>query len=60
MLTAEQQYQNVALSQVQTNVQRFADSAELFRALGGGWWNGADPATLPMGAQQVREVAHGR
>jgi NodT family efflux transporter outer membrane factor (OMF) lipoprotein len=60
VLTAEQQYQNVALSQVQANVQRFADSAELFRALGGGWRNGADPATLPMGAQQVREVAHGR
>jgi len=54
VLTAEQQYQNAALSQVQANVQRFSDTAELFRALGGGWWNGADPTTLP-----VRETAHG-
>jgi NodT family efflux transporter outer membrane factor (OMF) lipoprotein len=60
VLTAEQQYQNAALSQVQANVQRFSDTAELFRALGGGWWNGADPATLPDGEQHVREAAHGQ
>ncbi len=45
VLTAEQQFQSAALSQVQVDSQRFADTAELFRALGGGWWNGPDPST---------------
>jgi NodT family efflux transporter outer membrane factor (OMF) lipoprotein len=55
VLTAEQQYQNAALAEVQVDVQRFADVAQLFHALGGGWWNdkGADSA----GA--VAEVRHG-
>ena len=39
VLTAEQQYQQAALTQVQADVQRFTDIATLFRALGGGWWN---------------------
>jgi NodT family efflux transporter outer membrane factor (OMF) lipoprotein len=43
VLTAEQQYQSAALAAVQANAQRFADAAELFRALGGGWWNAQDP-----------------
>ena len=60
VLTAEQQYQNAALSQVEANVRRFSDTAELFRALGGGWWNGADAGTLPVGQREVREVAHGQ
>ena len=49
VLTAEQQYQDAALSQVQADVQRFTDIATLFRALGGGWWNAPhDPALLPV------------
>jgi NodT family efflux transporter outer membrane factor (OMF) lipoprotein len=47
VLTAEQQYQQAALTQVQADVQRFTDTAALFRALGGGWWSAAhDPAAL--------------
>ena len=41
VLTAEQQYQSAALSAIQAQAQRFADAAELFRSLGGGWWNGS-------------------
>jgi NodT family efflux transporter outer membrane factor (OMF) lipoprotein len=45
VLTAEQQYQQAALTQVQADVQRFTNIATLFRALGGGWWNAPhDPA----------------
>jgi NodT family efflux transporter outer membrane factor (OMF) lipoprotein len=48
VLTAEQQYQDAALSEVQADVQRFTDIATLFRALGGGWWNAAhDPSRSP-------------
>jgi outer membrane protein TolC len=43
VLTAEQQYQNAALGAIQANVQRFADTAKLFHALGGGWWQGPVP-----------------
>jgi outer membrane protein TolC len=50
VLTAEQQYENAALSKVQADAQRFADVATLFRALGGGWWNAKDP----MLASQVK------
>jgi NodT family efflux transporter outer membrane factor (OMF) lipoprotein len=47
VLTAEQQYQQAALTQVQADVQRFTDTAALFRALGGGWWTATtDPAAL--------------
>lgn len=49
VLTAEQQYQDAALSEVQADVQRFTDIATLFRALGGGWWNAPnDPSLLPV------------
>jgi NodT family efflux transporter outer membrane factor (OMF) lipoprotein len=47
VLTAEQQYQDAALSQVQADAQRFTDIATLFRALGGGWWNAPRDPSLP-------------
>ena len=54
VLTAEQQYQNAALSEVRADVQRFSDTAELFRSLGGGWWSHADPQTLPAVTETQR------
>lgn len=49
VLTAQQLYQNAVLSQVQADAQRFSDTAALFRALGGGWWNAPqDPSQLPV------------
>jgi NodT family efflux transporter outer membrane factor (OMF) lipoprotein len=44
VLTAEQTYQNAAVSLVKARAQRFADTAALFQALGGGWWNRTDVA----------------
>jgi len=46
VLTAEQQYQSAALTQVQADMQRFTDTAALLRALGGGWWNASAGALL--------------
>jgi NodT family efflux transporter outer membrane factor (OMF) lipoprotein len=55
VLTAEQQYEQAALTQVQADAQRFTDTATLFRALGGGWWNAPrDPAALAAAASQKR------
>ena len=56
VLTAEQQYQQAALTEVQADVQRFTDTAGLFRALGGGWWHAPhDPAALVAAAGDKHE-----
>jgi NodT family efflux transporter outer membrane factor (OMF) lipoprotein len=42
LLSAEQAYQQASLNLVQAQSNRYADTAALFQALGGGWWNRAD------------------
>ena len=42
LLTAEQAYQQAVISLVQAEANRYADTAALFQALGGGWWNRGD------------------
>jgi outer membrane protein TolC len=42
LLSAEQTYQQALLTLVQAQANRYADTAALFQALGGGWWNRAD------------------
>jgi NodT family efflux transporter outer membrane factor (OMF) lipoprotein len=44
VLTAEQTYQNAAVALVRARAQRYTDTAALFQALGGGWWNRSDVA----------------
>jgi NodT family efflux transporter outer membrane factor (OMF) lipoprotein len=44
VLTAEQTYQNAAVNLIRARAQRLADTAALFQALGGGWWNRTDLA----------------
>jgi NodT family efflux transporter outer membrane factor (OMF) lipoprotein len=39
VLNAQQAYQQERLSLVQAEAARFADTAALFQALGGGWWH---------------------
>jgi NodT family efflux transporter outer membrane factor (OMF) lipoprotein len=39
LLNAERQYQQARINLVQAQATRFADTAALFQALGGGWWN---------------------
>jgi NodT family efflux transporter outer membrane factor (OMF) lipoprotein len=39
VLSSEQSYQSAAVALVKARAQRFADTAALFQALGGGWWN---------------------
>jgi NodT family efflux transporter outer membrane factor (OMF) lipoprotein len=39
LLNAERQHQQALLSLVSAQAARFADTAALFQALGGGWWN---------------------
>jgi NodT family efflux transporter outer membrane factor (OMF) lipoprotein len=42
VLNAEQSYQQARIALVQAEASRFADSAALFQALGGGWWQRTD------------------
>jgi len=42
LLSAEQSYQQALINLVQAQSSRYADTAALFQALGGGWWNRAD------------------
>jgi NodT family efflux transporter outer membrane factor (OMF) lipoprotein len=39
LLTAQRDYQRARISVITARAQRFADTAALFQALGGGWWN---------------------
>jgi NodT family efflux transporter outer membrane factor (OMF) lipoprotein len=44
VLSAQQSYQSAAVALVKAKAQRYADTAALFQALGGGWWNRNDVA----------------
>jgi NodT family efflux transporter outer membrane factor (OMF) lipoprotein len=44
LLNAEQAYEQAVVNRVQAQAARFADTAALFQALGGGWWNRRDVA----------------
>ncbi|HLG89731.1 MAG TPA: efflux transporter outer membrane subunit [Alphaproteobacteria bacterium] len=49
LLTAQQTYQNALLNRVRAQAARYTDTAALFQALGGGWWNRADVAPETQG-----------
>jgi NodT family efflux transporter outer membrane factor (OMF) lipoprotein len=42
LLNAQQTYQQALLTLVQAQASRYADTAALFQALGGGWWHRAE------------------
>jgi NodT family efflux transporter outer membrane factor (OMF) lipoprotein len=46
LLAAEYAYQQTLISLVQAQADRYADTAALFQALGGGWWNRTDVAPI--------------
>ena len=47
LLSTEQAYQQAVITLVQARVMRFGDTAALFQALGGGWWNGKEVDAQP-------------
>jgi NodT family efflux transporter outer membrane factor (OMF) lipoprotein len=44
LLSAQQTYQQARINLVQAQANRYADTAALFQALGGGWWHRAELA----------------
>jgi NodT family efflux transporter outer membrane factor (OMF) lipoprotein len=45
LLTAQSTYLQAVIQVVQARAARLADTAALFQALGGGWWNRVEPPT---------------
>jgi NodT family efflux transporter outer membrane factor (OMF) lipoprotein len=63
LLTAQQTYLQAVNQVVQARAARLADTAALFTALGGGWWNRAVPPpekTLNVGTGEARPVVERR
>jgi NodT family efflux transporter outer membrane factor (OMF) lipoprotein len=55
ILNAERQYQLARVGLVQAQAVRYADTAALFQALGGGWWNrGANPGAGTISLRDQR------
>jgi NodT family efflux transporter outer membrane factor (OMF) lipoprotein len=52
ILNAEATYQTALLTQTTARAQRYSDTAGLFQALGGGWWN-RDAQNLPTPAKRA-------
>jgi NodT family efflux transporter outer membrane factor (OMF) lipoprotein len=48
LLNSQRSYAQARLAVVQAQAARFADTAALFQALGGGWWNRVDVLTNPL------------
>src|SRR5580704_1032640 len=55
LLTAQQTYLQAEIQVVQARAARLADSAALFQALGGGWWNRVEAP-----AEKVLDVSTGQ
>jgi NodT family efflux transporter outer membrane factor (OMF) lipoprotein len=57
VLLAESQYEEARIGLVQAQATRFADTAALYQALGGGWWNeeeNAGKGNAEKGAEGVK------
>ena len=58
-LDAQRTYLSTRVALVQARAARFTDTAALFQALGGGWWNAPDAvasaASAPAGGALIHE-----
>jgi len=52
LLNAERQHQQAQISLVQAQAARFSDTATLFQALGGGWWNKSEEDLKTTGIKE--------
>ncbi len=60
LLTAQQAYLQATIQVVQARAARLSDSAALFQALGGGWWNRAEPfqaQIVNVGTGETKTIA---
>ena len=55
VLDASRLYQRARLGYAQAEAQRYLDTAQLFLAMGGGWWHRPDPS---QAREPNRAAAH--
>jgi NodT family efflux transporter outer membrane factor (OMF) lipoprotein len=53
LLNAQQTYQTAVINRLRAQAARYTDTAALFQALGGGWWNRTDVDPKSMGKPGV-------
>ncbi len=61
LLTAQSTYLQAQIQVVQARASRLSDTVALFQALGGGWWNRAEPPTekiLNVGTDEASTVVN--
>ncbi|SIT43554.1 RND efflux system, outer membrane lipoprotein, NodT family [Paraburkholderia ribeironis] len=54
LLDAQRQYQQTVVNLTQAQAARYADTAALFQALGGGWWNDTTTSQTSQAAPAIR------
>ncbi len=54
LLTAQGQYQQVRLGLIQAEAARYNDTAALFQAMGGGWWNRKAPLSAALSEEPLQ------
>jgi outer membrane protein TolC len=52
LIISERNYLRSNIERINAQARRYADTAALFQALGGGWWNRTDLATDRLAEQQ--------
>lgn len=57
LLIAEQQYQQTRLNRIRAESSRYTDTAALFQALGGGWWNRCSLDCNPILSQNLSQYS---
>lgn len=55
LLNAEQTYQQAMLGMIQARATRLGDTAALFQALGGGWWNKSDTTAVASMQSKLKD-----
>jgi len=53
LLNAQRQYQTARINRIQAQALRYNDTAALFLALGGGWWNRPEALTVPVNGKKI-------
>ncbi|MEA3088353.1 MAG: hypothetical protein QOC89_6050 [Paraburkholderia sp.] len=54
VLTAQQTWQTARIASIQARTARLADTAALFQAVGGGWWNRSDSLVSTAASNESR------
>ena len=57
VLNSQTQYQQAKINLINAQADRFAYSAALYAALGGGWWDRAGPASLRVNGQTDSQIS---